>query len=140
MSNGDGIQFTIKEMLAQIDGKITMLGQKLDTKADRSAVHEVKAELAALALVAVRQDGPIAGEVRDNTRRVGELERELDRRAALIDRVNEKADLSYVNGLKEDVHELGTQVGSLRKALYQVALSFAGGSLLFSVTLFAIFR
>ena len=151
MTNGDGIQYTVKEMLAQIDGKITMLGQKLDQKADRSAVHDMKSELAALSLVAVRQDGPLVGKVNEHGRRLTEVERELDKRLAVIDRINEKADISYVNGIKEDVHELaeligkarqefGDKFGGVQKALYTAALSTAGGALLFSLTLFAIFR
>lgn len=115
MTNGDGIQYTVKEMLAQIDGKITVLTQRMDSKVDSGAVDSIKD-------------------------RVTAVERELDRREALINRVNEKADIAYVNGIKEDVHELGTHVDDLRKAVMGAAISITGGAILFAATLFVIFK
>ena len=43
------IRFTTKELLGRIDGKLDALDMKLDTKADRSRVHDLGATVAAKA-------------------------------------------------------------------------------------------
>jgi FtsZ-binding cell division protein ZapB len=43
-----------------------------------------------------------------------------------------------VNGLKEGMTELRTEVSTLRKALYTAALSVAGGALVFAFTVFQV--
>lgn len=44
------IRFTTKELLGRIDNKLDGLDAKLDTKADRSRVHELGSSVAALQL------------------------------------------------------------------------------------------
>lgn len=134
----DGINFTIKEMLAQIDAKITDLGHKLDTKADRTTVHELKADLAALSMEAVRKSGPIAAQIQANSSRLGALERELDRRKGLVDTIADKADLSYVNGIRAELHEISEALQAVQRRLvtfaFSVALSAVGVALTIVLT------
>lgn len=44
------IRFTTKELLGRIDNKLDGLDAKLDTKADRSRVHELASSVAAMQL------------------------------------------------------------------------------------------
>jgi archaellum component FlaC len=47
---------------------------------------------------------------------------------------------NQIAGLKEELHELGQEVGSLRKALYTAALSVAGGAIIFALTLLQVLQ
>jgi len=107
-NGGEGINYTTKELLGQISDQIAEVNRKLDNKADASSVVDVRA-------------------------RVTAVERELDRRGAVIDRMEEKADKVYVNGVKEKVDELEDKVSSLTKALYTASLSVVGAVLIFLI-------
>jgi hypothetical protein len=45
-----------------------------------------------------------------------------------------------INRCNDSVQQQHAEMNALRRALYQSALTFAGGALIFSLTLFAIFR
>ena len=109
MANGDASAgYTIKEMLAQIQDDIRDIDRKLDTKADVQSIVDARARLTA-------------------------LERELDRREGTMQRIEEKADKVYVNGVKEKVDELEDKVTSLTRALYTASLSVVGAVLIFLI-------
>jgi hypothetical protein len=53
MANEDGngtVRFQVKDLLTKIDVKLEKIDTKLDMKADRSRVHELAADMAALRL------------------------------------------------------------------------------------------
>lgn len=133
MANGDGVQFTVKEMLQQIDGKIDTLRAEIRTKAEHSDVIELRQKITALDASAIKRDGPVAAQIREVEARTTKLERELDRRTPVLERINEKADKIYVDGLKDDIADLSEKVDAFNArflALFgTIALSFVGVAL-----------
>lgn len=125
MADGDGIQFTVKEMLAQIDSKIDALRGDLSGKADRSDVVELRQKITAIDAAAVKRDGPLAAQIMANANRVTEVERELDRRKVLVDEVPAKADKTYVNGLKDDIKHLDEKLDDITRTVQVRLLTFA---------------
>jgi hypothetical protein len=84
-TNGEGVNFTVKELLsmleqsisnqiATVSNKLDAISARLEDKADRSRVHELDSRLAALELVALRQGGPVARMVETNDARLNALE------------------------------------------------------------------
>jgi hypothetical protein len=77
MADEDGngtVRFQVKDLLTKIDVKLEKIDTKLDMKADRSRVHELAADLAALRLkVALAEQ--VAAELPTTLDRVESLER-----------------------------------------------------------------
>ena len=51
MSESNGVSYSVKELLSQINDKVDKIDAKLDQKADRDRVHVVENRVAALELV-----------------------------------------------------------------------------------------
>lgn len=77
----DGIQFTMKELLLQVQDEIREVNRKLDAKADTSALVSAMARLTA-------------------------LEREQDRREVIVASITNKANQKEVDELSEKVSSL----------------------------------
>ena len=83
--SADGIQFTVQEMLLQIQAEISEVNHKLDSKADIQSVMDARARLTALEREQDRREasyGSIAGkanqkEVDELDERVGNLTKAL---------------------------------------------------------------
>ena len=92
-----GVTFTTKELLERIDNKLDALDAKLDTKADREHVHDLRNALAAaegrwisglhgiegrvatLEATTVKREGPIIEELRGAEKHVADLKNEVQR-------------------------------------------------------------
>jgi hypothetical protein len=65
---------------------------------------------------------------------------ELDRRLSLVEKTEPAVVAERVSQLIRGLEEVKKEVVGLRKSFYALATSIAGGSLLFAVTMFALFK
>jgi hypothetical protein len=78
---GDGVSFTMKELLAEIKVKVDLIDLKLGAKADTARLEEVckdvrqlERKMQTLEITGVKRNGPIADSVAENKRRIDSLE------------------------------------------------------------------
>ena len=73
MSEGNGVSYTVKELLAQINQKVNSIDVKLDQKADRERVHVVENRVAALELLNAGSVNPVLSQVVDFRKDIDDL-------------------------------------------------------------------
>lgn len=135
MADGDGIQFTVKEMLAQIDAKIDKLSTQLSNKATVADVVEIRQSLSHLDSKVVKRDGPIAAQITQMAGRITDAERELDRRQVLVEEIPNKADQEDLITLAKKLDEITRTVQvRLLTFAFAVALSAVGVALTIVLT------
>lgn len=83
IGSGGQVTYRVKDLLGEINVKLDRVMDKLDQKADRADVHDLKTRVATLELTTLRREGPIMDDLKEYERRVLTLERAQEQQAAI---------------------------------------------------------